>query len=55
MPNNEEMILQLDANLFEVFWSTYGSKININKDFVKKVFLAVDLKYKNLIESLNTF
>ena len=49
MPNNEEMILQLDANLFEVFWSTYGSKININKDFVKKVFLAVDLKYKNLI------
>lgn len=49
MPNNEEMILQLDANLFEVFWSTYGSKINLNKDFVKKVFLAVDLRYKNLI------
>ena len=35
MPNNEEMILQLDANLFEVFWSTYGSKININNNRFK--------------------
>lgn len=49
MPSNQEMILQLDSNLFEVFWNTYGEKINLNKAFVKKVFLAVDLKYKNLI------
>ena len=49
MPNSQDVILQLDANLFEVFWSTYGNKINLNKEFVKKVFLAVDLKYKNLI------
>ena len=50
MPNNQqEMILQLDSNLFEVFWTTYGAKLNMNKAFVKKVFLAVDLKYKNLI------
>ena len=49
MPSNQEMILQLDSNLFEVFWNTYGEKINLNKAFVKKVFLAVDLRYKNLI------
>ena len=49
MPNEQEMILQLDSNLFEVFWNTYGSKLNLNKAFIKKVFLAVDLKYKNLI------
>ena len=50
MPNNQQdMILQLDSNLFQVFWTTYGAKLNMNKAFVKKVFLAVDLKYKNLI------
>lgn len=49
MPNEQEMILQLDSNLFEVFWNTYGAKLNLNKAFIKKVFLAVDLKYKNLI------
>ena len=49
MPSNQEMILQLDSNLFEVFWNTYGEKINLNKAFVKKVFLTVDLRYKNLI------
>ena len=43
MPNEQEMILQLDSNLFEVFWNTYGAKLNINKAFIKKVFLAVDL------------
>lgn len=49
MPNNEEMIIKIDGNLFEVFWSTYGQRLNLNKDFIKKVFLAVDIKYKNLI------
>lgn len=49
MPSNEEMIIKIDGNLFEVFWSTYGERLNLNKEFVKKVFLAVDIKYKNLI------
>ena len=50
MPNNEDlMITQIDENLFEVFWSTYGKKINLNKSFIKKVFLAVDIRYKKLI------
>ncbi len=51
MPNEKEnaMIYQIDENLFEVFWDTYKDKLNLNKDFIKKVFLAVDLKYKNII------
>ena len=50
MADNEElMIRQIDGNLFEVFWQSYGSKINLNKSFIKEVFLAVDIKYKNTI------
>lgn len=45
----DKMITQIDENLFELFWSTYGEKINLNKDFIKKVFLAVDIKYKKTI------
>lgn len=47
--NDNEMITQIDEHLFEVFWETYGNKINLNKDFIKRVYLACDLKYKNLI------
>lgn len=48
--NKEElMISKIDENLFEVFWNQYGSRINLNKDFIKRVFLSVDLKYKKLI------
>ncbi|MCI5744696.1 MAG: DUF5677 domain-containing protein [Erysipelotrichaceae bacterium] len=43
------MITQISENLFEVFWSTYSNSINLNKEFIKKVFLAVDLKYKKRI------
>ena len=50
MPKTDDvMINQINENLFEVFWSTYGSKINLNKEFIKKVFLSVDIKYKKLI------
>ena len=50
MPNKDDlMINQINENLFEVFWSTYGNKIKLNKEFIKKVFLAVDIKYKKLI------
>ena len=50
MPNADDaMINQINENLFEVFWSTYGNKINLNKAFIKKVFLSVDIKYKKLI------
>ena len=45
----ENMITQIDENLFEVFWNQYGERINLNKEFIKKVFLSVDLKYKKLI------
>lgn len=47
--NNDRMITQIDENLFEVFWETYGERLNLKKDFIKKVFLAVDVKYKHLI------
>lgn len=47
--HEDKMITQIDENLFEVFWSTYGDKINLNKPFIKKVFLAVDIKYKKII------
>lgn len=49
MTDNEEMIRKIDGNLFEVFWDTYGNKVGLNKAFIKDVFLAVDIKYKNLI------
>ena len=49
MPTSEEMIIKLDGNLFEVFWNTYGEHIKLNKEFIKRVFLAVDIKYKNRI------
>ena len=49
MNNNDEMIIQLDGNLFEIFWDTYGANLKLNKEFIKKVFLAVDIKYKNTI------
>lgn len=49
MPTSDEMIIQLDGNLFELFWKSYGDKIKLNKEFIKKVFLAVDIKYKNKI------
>lgn len=49
MDKDELMINQIDANLFEVFWNIYGEKINLNKEFIKKVFLAVDLRYKRFI------
>ena len=49
MPTSEEMIIKLDGNLFEVFWNTYGEQIKLNKEFIKRVFLAVDIKYKNRI------
>jgi len=45
------LIAQLDENLFEIFWEGYGKVINLNKDFIKKVFLAVDIKYKSVISS----
>ena len=32
MPKTDDaMINQINENLFEVFWSTYGKKINLNK------------------------
>ncbi len=49
MANEDKMISQIAENLFEVFWDTYGDKIQLNKDFIKKVYIAVDLKYKKLI------
>ncbi len=49
MANEDKMISQIAKNLFEVFWDTYGDKIQLNKDFIKKVYIAVDLKYKKLI------
>ena len=49
MANEERMISQIAENLFEVFWETYGDKLHLNKDFIKKVYIAVDLKYKKLI------
>lgn len=49
MTDNQEMIKKIDGNLFDVFWETYKNKLNLNKDFIKEVFLAVDLKYKELI------
>ena len=49
MPTSEEMIIKLDGNLFEVFWNTYGEQLKLNKEFIKRVFLAVDIKYKNRI------
>ena len=50
MPKTDDaMINQINENLIEVFWSTYGKKINLNKEFIKKVFLSVDIKYKKLI------
>ena len=48
MTDNQEMIKKIDGNLFDVFWETYKNKLNLNKDFIKEVFLAVDLKYKEL-------
>lgn len=47
--NESKMITKIDENLFEVFWDTYGQNLKLNKEFIKKVFLAVDLKYKMLI------
>ena len=50
MADNEElMIRKIDGNLFELFWQTYGEKLQLNKDFIKEVFLAVDIKYKQTI------
>ena len=50
MPDNEvNMIMKFDENLFELFWETYGNNIKLNKDFIKRVFLSLDLRYKQLI------
>ena len=50
MAENEElMIRKIDGDLFELFWQTYGHRIQLNKDFIKEVFLAVDIKYKQTI------
>lgn len=50
MPEQEEkMIMQINDNLFELFWETYGKSIHMHKDFIKRVFLSLDLKYKKLI------
>ena len=50
MAENEElMIRKIDGNLFELFWQTYGQQIQLNKEFIKEVFLAVDIKYKQTI------
>ncbi len=49
MNQSNQLILGIDSSLFDVFWNTYGKKSNLNYDFIKKVFLAVDLKYKNFI------
>lgn len=43
------MISKIDENLFEVFWGQYGDKIKLNKEFIKKVFLNVDYRYKKII------
>jgi len=47
--DQNKIIIQIDENLFEMFWETYNNKLNLNKDFIKKVFIAVDVKYKKLI------
>ena len=47
--NQNKLIIQIDENLFEVFWNTYGANLKLNKEFIKKVFIAVDIKYKTLI------
>lgn len=47
--DQNKIIMQIDENLFEMFWQSYGNKLNFNKEFIKKVFLAVDIKYKTLI------
>lgn len=47
--NEDRIILKIDENLFEVFWQTYGEKLNLNKEFIKKVFIMVDERYKKLI------
>lgn len=49
MDNNDKIILNIDANLFEVFWEVYGKNISLKKEFVKKIFLMVDIKYKKFI------
>lgn len=47
--DQNKIIIQIDENLFEMFWETYNNKLNLNKDFIKRVFVAVDIKYKKLI------
>ena len=50
MPDNEvNMIMKIDENLFDLFWDSYGNNIKLNKDFIKRVFLSLDLRYKQLI------
>ncbi len=49
MDNSQEMILAIDTNLFEAFWEAYGKNITLNKEFIKKIFIEVDTRYKKFI------
>ena len=51
--DQNKIIIQIDENLFEMFWETYNNKLNLNKDFIKRVFVAVDIKYKKLLKYYN--
>ena len=51
MDKEDQLILEIDANLFDAFWNTYGKKSHLTYEFIKKIFLSVDLKYKNFISN----
>ena len=49
MDNSKDIVLAVDLNLFEAFWEAYGSNIPLKKEFIKKIFIEVDTKYKKFI------
>ena len=49
MDKDDQLIINIDSNLFDAFWKTYGEMSSLNKIFIKKVFIDVDLRYKHFI------
>ena len=39
MDKEDQLILEIDANLFDAFWNTYGKKSHLTYEFIKKIFL----------------
>lgn len=49
MDNQDLILVKLDSQLFDVFWTLFKDKINLNYDFIKDIFIKVDINYKKFL------